>query len=969
MYVNSHRIPFDFKKFVSLNKDTRKFFKYTDVHSMRKRHLLLALLSSFLLLTTSQKLSAQSASSDIALGDKFFKVEDYYLATEHYQEALNKDPGNAYATYQLAECYRLYFEYDRAEKMYKKSVDLGDEKYPLAQFYYALMQKINGRYGPAGESFEYFIATYEPKSDDDKFFDLALLHYNGCILASEEIARPQRDFVFHHLEGPVNTGYSEFAAAIADNDSSIVITSARMNKKKDPTYEKLGGGYTDNYWYQKTENGWEEVDTKKNGFDQVNGDLNDGAGVFNSDMSKYYYTKCDEVNEDQTEYECAIYVSKKNGDKWQQPEKLNKNINATGYWNAQPSLSGTGDTMYFVSKRPGGQGMHDIWFSVDKDGNDNWGKAKNMGTPINTPFIDMSPNYYSQDGILFFASNGHEGFGGLDIFMAKGENLDIIRNIGLPFNSNRDDFYFALGEEKGYLSSNRSGGLGNDDIFVFNIESRKTLIETISPIEDDSVNSITISGRILDENGEPAPDVVVMLLDDEGNILKYTKTDDDGVFVFANLDPSKEYSVVLQEEDPRLTMEKYGVEDLELTASSESPDTKDEIIDREKPFSGGRQLFDNIYFDFDKDKIRREARKILNDLASYYKKNPNISIEVKAHTDSRGSNSYNNSLSKRRADAAMSYLMNKGVPESAFVIYAQGEGAPIASNANPTGRQLNRRVEFQLSGERVDYNTQKMAYVVQPNNTIHDIAKMFNMSVEDVKEFNDLQDGNLQAHQAIFVRRGPEDDKISPVTLAHAGRPSLSGFSGSESGANYMTRPVHNPFKPNEVGTPSDAAYNQGVVYGKDDGSGYYTVLPRNTLFSIGKIFGISVDDLKTINGLRSNNLRIGQRLKVKADAIRETTPFDNRGVFADHGITISHQKGEIIELGGETRYVVKEGDTFYTVCNDFNMEFEQLRKLNKLPNYILRPGMVLRVVPDAGKESLDMEEIKKEAAKTLNER
>lgn len=933
---------------------------------MRKRHLL-AFLSGILILLANQQLSAQSASADISFGDKFFEVEDYYLATEHYQEALNKEPDNSYATYQLAECYRLYFDYDNAEKMYKKSVDQADEKYPLAQFYYALMQKINGRYEPASESFEYFIATYEPKSDDDQYFDLALLHYNGSILAMEEIARPQRDFIFHHIESPVNTGYSEFAAAIAENDSSIVLTSARMDKKHNETYEKLGGSYTDNYWFTKTADGWKEVDTKKNGFDQVNADLNDGAGVFNKELSKYYFTRCDEENEDQTEYECTIYVTKFDDGKWIAPQKLNSNINAPGYWNAQPSLSGTGDTMFFVSKRPGGLGMHDIWYSVDKDGNDNWGKPKNLGEPVNTPFIDMSPNFYSQEGILFFASNGHEGFGGLDIFMAKGEGMKTIRNVGLPFNSNRDDFYFCLGAEQGYLSSNRSGGLGNDDIYVFNIESRETLIETISPIEDDSVNSITISGRILDENGDPAKDVVVMLLDNEGNILKYTKTDKDGVFVFANLDPSKEYSVVLQEEDPRLTMEKYGVEDLTLTASSESPETDTEKVDVEQPFKGGRQLFDNIYFDFDKDKIRKEARRILNDLADYYKKNSSISIEVQAHTDSYGSNSYNDILSKRRGDAAMKYLMNKGVPESAFVIKGVGETAPIASNANPTGRQLNRRVEFQLVGERVDYNTQKMAYIVQPNTTIHDVAKLFNMSVDEIKDFNDLQSNELQAHTPIFVRRGLEDNNISQVTLAHAGSPSNVNFSG-RTGSNTITRPIHNPFSADEVGSPSDASYNQGVVYGKDDGSGYYTVLPRNTLFSIGKIFGISVADLKAINGLRSNSLRTGQRLKVKASAVTETIPFDNRGVFADNGITISHQKGQIIELGGETRYVVKEGDTFFTVCKEFNMEFEQLRKLNKLSNYILRPGMVLKVVPDAGKESLDMDEIKKEAAKTIND-
>lgn len=893
----------------------------------------------FIFLTPLQAQKVGSAKQEILLGDKFFSVHDYYIAAEHYENAIKQDPQNAHAVYRLAESYRLHFDYDEAENMYKKAVDIGSEDYPLAQFYYALMLKTNGKYEEASENFEFFIAVYE---GEDEFFDIALLHYNGCILALEQLKKPVQDFDFENLGGPVNTGFSDFAATIWEHDSSIVITSSRKGKQAD-IYGRLGGGFTNNYRFRKdtTSNSWKEVDGKKDKFEDLNTEYNDGAGAFTKDKQKYYFTSCNEELED--EILCAIYVSKLEKGKWSDPEKLNENVNAQGYWNAQPSLSNSGDTIFFVSKRPGGMGMHDIWYAT-KSGEENWGKAENVGAPVNTPYIEMSPNYYKeyneesgeQTQILFFASNGHEGFGGLDVFMAKGDELDDIRNIGLPFNSQRDDFYFVLGDKKGYMSTNRDDGMGNDDIFQFNIHSREAIIETLDKIDSlDQAETITIRGRILDDNGNPAPDVVIILTDEEGNRLKYTLTDEDGVFVFANLDPTKNYRVIMEEDGDVFTEIPFEIDRFEVSKDEVIASESDEkIIDSEAPPTGAKNLFENIYFDFDRYKLRSESKKVLRELAKYYKKYPDIKIEVVGNTDSYGSNAYNQKLARNRANEAVAYLKKKGVPMSALVIDAYGEDKPIATNDNPIGRQLNRRVEFYITGGGI-YSTPAMIYVMEQNGTLEDVAKKFGMTLEELKELNGIEgEGDIRAYTPVRVRR-TGDMNIAPITFNYAGnslaqKNTNSGYAGTVKGH-----------------TVSEATYNKGVTYGNADGSGYYMVLPKNTLYTIAKIHNTTVEEIKKLNNLKSDLIYTGQRLRLNKDVPVIPVSQDDLSSLADFGISYSDQMGEMVTIDGEKRYVTNEEDTFHTVCLRFNLEMEELRTMNGLKNYMLRPGMPLKVYKD----------------------
>jgi peptidoglycan-associated lipoprotein len=828
------------------------------------------------------------------IADKYFDTEEYYLAAKEYEIILKEHPYNKYALFRLGESYRLHFDYEQAEAAYKRAVDTARREYPLCRYWYASILKLNGKYGDAEENFQLFLKEAVPGTEIDAYKEKAILDLNGCQLALSEMKKPARDYEFQLLKGPVNTENSDYSPVIFENDSSIAIASARKESTGKDQYGRLGGKFSDIFRFKKNKDNWVGYDDK-DVFSILHTEKNESPGSFTKDHHKFYFTRCDEpvTKNGIVEYQCAIYFSKLDHSKWTTPVKLNEHINMPGEWNAQPSISPKGDTLFFVSKRPGGLGMHDIWYSVCSKNDDNWSAAVNLGDKINTAYIDMSPCYYSKEKTLFFASNGHESFGGLDIFLAKGKDFSEVRNVSLPFNSNRDDFYFVLGEKKGYLSSNREGGIGNDDIYRFNIHSKELLIAVIDKDSLGDANSISIVGTMLyDDTHQAAKDVEVFLKDKSGKVLKSSKTDENGDFRFDNLPPG-DYKVVLKDSDPRLTSQVNYVTNKLGVKSSNKVATK--------------TLFENIYFDFAKYDIRPEAKKTLDDLIAYYKTNPGIQIEMDANTDSYGTDEYNIKLSNNRGKYSMDYLLDHGVKKSAIVVTSRGEKKPLASNENEIGRQLNRRVEFYIIGGS-GYQAKAMAYVIEPANTLSSVAKKFNMSIDEVRSLNGLQGNELTPYTPLRVRRIGDDDIIAPVTMARVDTKNPKIVESDKH------KQIHSGNHSNK-NSNADPQNTKTITEGED----YYIVEPKNTIYSISRQFGMTRKELKELNGLTSNKITIGQRLIVKNG---------------------SKLKWE--QTSG--RYVVKEGDTMFSIAKRFGMTVEELKELNNLNSNRLLLNMVLKV-------------------------
>lgn len=443
---------------------------------------------TLLLLIVAVSVHAQPPNLQIQQADRYFENNQFTEAIKYYQQALAQDEDNTKAKYGLAESYRETLDYESAEYYYGQVARLGSEVYPLAGYYFGLMKKLNGDYNEAIIELDKAVRFLKQNgfSEDDryrKFYIQAKIEKEGCQFALNELSKPKSNRKFHLLGEPVNTESNEYAAYTYRHDSSLVISSGRAGGTGMLIDNKFGESLADIFRFSEIrEDEWKEARDSDRFSRTVNSKWGDGAGAFNKGRTKYYFSQCgnEETGDNEEVQECHIFVSELVDGEWQEPKKLNRNINKKGFDSKHPSLSPSGDTLFFASNLPGGMGGLDIWYSVSLAG-DNWGAAQNMGDQVNTAFREISPFYDANEKALFFASTGHRGFGGLDIFMARGKNFlnPEIFNIGAPYNSNQDECFFMLGEKHGYVTSNRDGGVGGFDIYTFRIENDDEIISEI----------------------------------------------------------------------------------------------------------------------------------------------------------------------------------------------------------------------------------------------------------------------------------------------------------------------------------------------------------------------------------------------------------------------------------------------------------------------------------------------------------
>jgi len=402
--------------------------------------------------------------------DNFYEDEQYHLAIEYYREVGDRDANDADASFKLAECYRKTFDYPEAEAYYLKAFYLAPEAHPLSLYYYALMLKFNANFDESIAFFNEFIVRHEHTDKLKEYVEQAIVDQAGCETAKEELAMENSTKL---ISLPFNSSYNDYAPAARDS-MSIVITSGRVTSNRQSIDERFGEGFTDNFYFQKQGANW--VDKTRQLFSITNTRYNDGSGCFNSRGDKYYFTVCGMGGP-----QCRLYVTKYVENKWVEPQPLNASINYKSYESKHPSISHGGDTLIFATDRPGGLGQFDLWMSVSSGG-ENWGPPMNLGNSINTKLNELSPSLTAFPNVLFFSSDGHEGFGGLDLYMAKwlstGET--ILYNVGVPFNSNRDDCFVSFTERMVYWSTNRTGGQGGFDVVYARMPSVISFISRLS---------------------------------------------------------------------------------------------------------------------------------------------------------------------------------------------------------------------------------------------------------------------------------------------------------------------------------------------------------------------------------------------------------------------------------------------------------------------------------------------------------
>lgn len=625
-------------------------------------------------LLSSAILTAQSNETKRA--DKHFNKYEFVEAATDYLKLVTDGKADTYVYSQLAESYFNVFNTVEAEKWYAKALETSSE--PEMVYNYSQMLKANGKYEESNTQLDLF-ASMRPADHRATAF-----RENPNYLP--KILEKGKRFNVQNLA--INSEVSDFGGTL--KNGKLYITSARNSNRK--TYGWNEEPFLDIYTAYVNDDG--EFQTPSIIEQNINTKYHEGTVSFSPDGNTMYFSResfYEKVYERDsiTKYKISVlnlYKSINQEGQWSEAEALS--LNGDSYSVKNPSVSADGKTLYFASDKTGGYGNFDI-YSAPIDENGSVGDATNLGQKLNTEGQEMFP-FISANNTLYFSSNGHLGLGGLDVFFAKivDGKVGPIRNVGIPVNGNADDFAFSINEEteEGFVSSNREGGVGSDDIYS---------IKKIQPICDVLV-SVTVKDR---KTGLILVGAAVSIQDADGNIFGTKTSNTEGVVEYiieCNIDTKLVGSKIDYESGFTLvagTSEEEVSADLLLTPI-------DEII------LANKVILNPIYFDFDKSNINAQAAFELDKLVQLMNKYKSIVLSAESHTDSRGSASYNLSLSERRAMTTAQYVISKGIDASRITGEGKGETMPsvdCGGRCTEEEHQLNRRSEFLiLSGNPND---------------------------------------------------------------------------------------------------------------------------------------------------------------------------------------------------------------------------------------------------------------------------
>ncbi len=616
---------------------------------------------SFFMLALLLSINTSFAQKSLKEANKAFDTENYFDAITLYKKAASKDKNvKAEAYYKVAECYRIISNVKMAEPWYDRAIKAGYAE-PSAILKYADILRSAERYDEAIEQYNSYLA----KMPDDQQAKNAI---EGCKL-SKEWKNGETRYKVENMK-VFNSRNSDYAPTLYKNNG-IVFTSSREDATGKKVDGRTGEEYSDlfeSYIDAKTGK-WSAPKILEG---TVNSPYNEGASCFNKAGSIMYFTLCSNK-----EGRCKIVTSKKQGANWSEPQTLGLFGDTTTV--GQPYLSQDEKTLYFVATNAvGGLGGRDIWM-VSKE-KANWGQPVNLGATINTVNDELFP-FLNKDGMLYFASNGHPGMGGLDLFVSKPANgaWSKPENLLPPFNSGGDDFGYVSNakRDKGFFSSNRDGGRGGDDIWQW----------ILTPLE------FTLSGFVRDDStGKAIARAEIKLIMQDSTYID-TITDVNGKYSF-KLKENVAYTVMANKK------EYFGATGEVSTVGQEF--SKAYTLDLNlKAIPKVEITLKDILYDFNSDVLREESKVSLNTLVKIMKDSPNLKIGIYSHTDSRGSDEYNLELSQRRAQSVVNYLVSQGLSKDRLLAKGFGETQLLNKCANgiectEQEHEVNRRTTFKV---------------------------------------------------------------------------------------------------------------------------------------------------------------------------------------------------------------------------------------------------------------------------------
>ena len=627
----------------------------------------------YLLIFTFNFLSCVTTKNAI----KDFNNAEYFNAANKFEKTLKS--GDAKNNFLLAESLRKSNRLWQAEKFYRDAIKNGIDD-EMAYYYLVLSLKANNSY----EQADSLINNYLKKGEDESV--ISLLRKEAIYINNLKNYPDTSYYRVKNLKA-INTKFAEYSPSFSNEKLYFV-----SNRQSEKIYSGTGTPFTDLYEI-KSRGANVDINSLKKLEDNINQEkVNEGSITFSEDGTYMIFAKGND-GKSSGRNNVDLYWSRFRRGGWTNPRLLN--VNTSRSWDSTPFLSKDGKTLYFASNRAKGYGGTDIYkANVNRRGR--WINIQNMGPEINTSGNELFPSV-TEDGRLYFSSDSHEGFGGLDIFVAsrRGGKITIV-NPGKPLNSRGDDFGVnPYNPTRGFFTSNREGGAGDDDIYTF--------------VNDDpnlKIVNYTLKGTTLTPKSDTKElnvlgNSTVKLLDREGQVIEETFTDSDGNFKFI-VYSDEEYILIGEKENYFSTRGEFSTIGKELDKSklkefiTNVEYEKNLILDR--IVVNKSIVLDNIYYDLDKSDIREDAAVELDKLIVILRDNPNISIELSSHTDDRASVDYNQNLSQRRAESAVSYILSKGIDDNRITARGYGESQLIILNAETEDEhQINRRTEFKVT--------------------------------------------------------------------------------------------------------------------------------------------------------------------------------------------------------------------------------------------------------------------------------